>query len=415
MLKKAQIAGMLATILTSLFLGIPNETTVAYAQGVVQQGGYGTEGYDPNAVLPTQINWDGQSKFKAPQKVQSLWSVKIPGTTVSQVIGSDGTIYLATGDFLLNENKEGAIYAVSKEGKVKWKYHLGTYMYPPGLTLAKDGRLLVFLSLDRTGLLVLNPDGTVKSDADLRYQLSDPITGAIPAISPDGDVYIMTRNQLVNLDSSGAVKEKIALRGRADSPVIGKDGTIYAVAFDALYAFDKNHKLKWKIPKSYFYAPTIAKDGTLYLLNDGYFPELSAIDPTGKQKWKVTLEGQTASVPSIGADGTVYVGTDFQFYAISPSGKVQWKIPFGPLSHNSKPILAKDGTILTAFHHGQDTAVLSIDRNGKQKWRYMSKGRSYSLLLGADGLVYTITKDSNGTTITAIGEKTTSPAAPQIK
>ncbi len=46
---------------------------------------------------------------------------------------------------------------------------------------------------------------------------------------------------------------------------------------------------------------------------------LYAIDPQGIQRWALLTGGPVASGPAIGADGTVYFGSeDFNLYAIGP-------------------------------------------------------------------------------------------------
>ncbi|MCL5283436.1 MAG: PQQ-binding-like beta-propeller repeat protein, partial [Armatimonadetes bacterium] len=61
-------------------------------------------------------------------------------------------------------------------------------------------------------------------------------------------------------------------------------------------------------------SPAIGADGTVYVGSEGY--NLYAIKPDGTLKWKYQTGG-IGSSPAIGADGTVYVGSaDHNLYAI---------------------------------------------------------------------------------------------------
>jgi outer membrane protein assembly factor BamB len=55
-------------------------------------------------------------------------------------------------------------------------------------------------------------------------------------------------------------------------------------------------------------SPAIGADGTIYVGSDDY--NLYAINPDGSQKWSFTTGYMVLSSPAIGADGTIYVGSD---------------------------------------------------------------------------------------------------------
>ena len=53
---------------------------------------------------------------------------------------------------------------------------------------------------------------------------------------------------------------------------------------------------------------------------------LYAINKEGKLNWKFRTKGEVFSSPSIGYEGTIYVGSlDNYLYAISKKGKVEWR------------------------------------------------------------------------------------------
>jgi len=59
----------------------------------------------------------------------------------------------------------------------------------------------------------------------------------------------------------------------------------------------------------------VGADGTVYVGSDD--SNLYAINPDGSEKWRVTTGGEVRSSPAIGSDGTIYVGShDGRLYAI---------------------------------------------------------------------------------------------------
>ena len=117
------------------------------------------------------------------------------------------------------------------------------------------------------------------------------------------------------------------------TPAVAEDGTIYVGSDDDhLYAVDADGKLKWKLrlgacdPKGFGPessrcdvdgGPTIGPDGTIYVGGDG----IHAVWPDGTLRWKLATAEHVASTPAIGADGTVYAGCqDDALYAIAPDG-----------------------------------------------------------------------------------------------
>ena len=108
---------------------------------------------------------------------------------------------------------------------------------------------------------------------------------------------------------------------------------------------------------------TFAEDGTLYVgTHEG---KLYAINPDGTEKWNVTLAppaalspGQVLATPTVGADGTIYVGVwgdlgaipprDGGFYAVTDngaSGTIKWAYP-DPTQTLSSAAIAPTGEII---------------------------------------------------------------------
>ena len=91
-------------------------------------------------------------------------------------------------------------------------------------------------------------------------------------------------------------------------------------------------------------SPAIGADGTVYVGSDD--DKVYALDgATGAKKWEFETGGGVYSSPAIGADGTVYVGSDDnKVYALDGatgprSGSSR------PVTGHSSPAIGADGTV----------------------------------------------------------------------
>jgi outer membrane protein assembly factor BamB len=69
---------------------------------------------------------------------------------------------------------------------------------------------------------------------------------------------------------------------------------------------------------------TIGADGTIYAGSDDC--HLYAINPDGSLQWSFKAENAVRSSPVLGSDGTIYVGSrDGFLYVLNPNGSLKWK------------------------------------------------------------------------------------------
>jgi outer membrane protein assembly factor BamB len=300
------------------------------------------------------------------------WRYKIGGVVSSPAI-YEGTIYVCsfteTGEFEADglyhyECFDHWLYAINKDGTIRWKRHLGLIEGDHPFPVIKgDGEKVVcagpfcFRPDDGTltheyekearkgttyvvdiyyGIVAYNPDGSEKWRLDTlgyggrmgigiriaaRYQMGEP-PSSFPAIDYDGTIYFGCENNCYAVTHNGKVKWSFSTEGKVfSSPAIGPDGTIYFGSRDGgIYAVDREGKLKWRYGtgEGICSSPAVAADGTVYIgSDDGY---LYALSPKGKLKWKYKTGGAIYSSPAIDSDGTVYIGsTDGYLYAIQGS------------------------------------------------------------------------------------------------
>ncbi len=293
----------------------------------------------------------------------------------SPAVGSDGTVYIGTGVTFTSSISDG-MYAIRPDGTLKWKLNMGRpvhssvaldredNLYFLAGNAAGDPNDAVVISLDSSG----NPRWTSEA---VGWQAPNPFTGFTPAIAADGTIYACGRFSLYALDPNGKTKWKYdfpqvdnttssgggqPMGNHRSAPTIAKDGTIYVNTAigsygqtevkGGLFAITPDGNLRWRTYGFGGYAtPVIDKNGTIYSAVGCYWVSgatdaadvakecrLLAINPDGTLKWSVVTQLWIQSSPSIGADGTLYMGTTHHpldipawFYAITPEGQIKWK------------------------------------------------------------------------------------------
>jgi len=130
-------------------------------------------------------------------------------------------------------------------------------------------------------------------------------------------------------------------------------------------------------------SPTVGADGTIYV---GAGNQLVALYPNGKEKWRFSAQGAILSSPAVDEKGCVYFGSlDHKVYAVN-NGIQLWPAftTGGPIY--SSPAVDEEGTI---YIGSDDFKLYAIAAGGKQKWAFLTGGyvRS-SPSIGAGGLLY---------------------------
>ncbi len=97
---------------------------------------------------------------------------------------------------------------------------------------------------------------------------------------------------------------------------------------------------------------------------------------TGEVVWTQILDSTDVfSTPAVSLDSVVYVGTSLgnskgNFYAVGPDGIVRWVFRVGS-GVDSSPTIGPDGTIYIGAHDG---AVYALSRDGGLRWKYQTGG-----------------------------------------
>lgn len=183
--------------------------------------------------------------------------------------------------------------------------------------------------------------------------------------------------------------------GLATGGSSGNDG-------DYVYTFSENlsansfayASLEWNMSTGgvIFSSPTIGEDGSVYIgSNDN---KLHAFNSDGSSKWSFETGNWVDSTPAIAPDGTIYVGSwDNKVYAINPdNGSKVWEYETNSYVIAS-PAIGADGKVYVG---SKDSILYAFESNGSIVWEYFAgQPISSSAALGQDGTIYF--GDENGT------------------
>ena len=374
------------------FTGSTFSTTGASAWTTFTPDEEGSGNFDFDAVLAiykvgSGSGWDAINEFTdGGDNDYRVWS--------SPAIGSDGTVYVATGK---------RVYARDGEtGEKKWEYQTGgvkkweyeTYgEVTSSPAIGVDG--IVYVGSNDNKVYALDGQTGVKQ---WEYETYGEVTSS-PAIGADGIVYVGSYdNKVYALDGQTGVKqwEYETRENVCSSPAIGVDGIVYVGSNDnKIYALDGQTGVKkWeyltggKVTSS----PAIGIDGTVYVgSNDN---KVYAFDgQTGVKKWEYLTGGKVISSPAIGVDGTVYVGSnDNKIHALDgQTGVKKWGYLTGG-KVTSSPAIGIDGTVYVGSN---DNKIYALDgQTGVKKWGYLTGGDlNSSPMIGSDGTIYVGSED----------------------
>jgi outer membrane protein assembly factor BamB len=282
---------------------------------------------------------------------------------------------------------------------------------PEGHTCAEGVPVAFSVTTQLGALFAINPDGTTKwiagqYNTPIPGVLNTPLSGEVhssPAVAPDGTIYIGSRGD-VPFDRSDMCDDTSDYPTSDAWPVKPVNGH--------LYAFSPNGTMLWDF-KTLGYvdsSPSIGADGTVYVGSQQtrkYYGEnhsilldessettgfVYAIYPNGTSRWVVDIFGDVDSSPAIGSDGTLYVGSDnFHVYALNPAnGATIWVQPTRD-EVKSSPAVASDGNIYIGSNDG---SLYVFNPDGTLNTRYdRDEGPvNSSPSIGTDGTVYYATE-----------------------
>ena len=321
----------------------------------------------------------GRSPCRGPQSPRLRWSVSAPSFRgESAVITDENTVVFGTFG--------GQIVGVDgATGMHRWEFNFAS---ADTLAIARDGTL-VGTGRGGTGIY---PNGALKW-----HGMADVHSLSAAVIGPGAIAYAGGQWGLLAVNAStGALQWTYPVQGLAvmnSSAALSADGIIYVGLDpvrqgqdDQLLAFDTGGSLRWSFHGAggQKISPSIGGDGTVYVgSRSGKF---YAIDGhTGTMRWSVPLD-RCGGPPTIGLDGTVFVFChDGALHALDgATGRPRWALP----GATSNPVLDVDGTLYLGLAPQAFAAVDSTA--GAPKWRLELESPAVATgAIGADGTLYT--------------------------
>jgi outer membrane protein assembly factor BamB len=308
-----------------------------------------------------------------------LWSYDTGGSVRSSpALAPDGTIYLATGDWLTAITNSGST------ASNRWTFAAGSSSGSPAVAL--DGTVYCG-SLDGN-LYAINPDGSQKWAYEVGAKSESP------AIGFDGTVYMAGYGYVYALTPSGGLKWRsptILPNNTYASAIVGPEGTVYVASYDSaqFYAFSTNGTQKWVLQVPTGAADSSAMRGDVVYTVASY---LLAITSEGSNLWSF---GSFDGSPVIGVDGTIYARgfSDHWLYAVSPAGQVLWHTPGDGFLHSlpTSPAIDASGQL----YYCASNSLLSISPKGQITSLVYDGGgpadpprANTSPVIGPDGTIY---------------------------
>jgi len=347
-----------------------------------------------------------RSPFQGPQNLPTVkwsfnrandhWGTDYRGTGV----GQNNTVYLAAG--------MAGVYAIdSTNGARRWLFsppstgHETWVEFPPAV--AADGNL--YFTSENDYAYALDPNGNVLwsflSDHLHTPMSISPDGSRVHFVSESGHIYALNRSNGAQVWRYQLGPFRVYATGRRIPIVYDAAGNLYFAWIHTIWSLTPDGTKRWSLnlpgrnSGSYSVGPAIAPDGTLYFVRSD---ALTAVNPNGTLKWEQIL-GRPAfdRTPTIGADGTVYIGAEDGFlYAFNPNGTLKWKQQYVTVTGWGAGI--KSNVLLDAagmlYFLGRDGFVYGVDSQTRQvRWRYATGqiDQSYpgiQLSLDADGTLY---------------------------
>ena len=200
------------------------------------------------------------------------------------------------------------------------------------------------------------------------FPTSDPIV-ASPSLDEHGNIYVGDEGgwfysiDPVNGQQRWVFQARDAIYGAA--AIVGD--RLYFGSLDSnLYCLDTVGRRRWSLHlgDEVYCTPAIGADGTIYVGTDK--GTLTAVAQNGRRKWNYKTSDDIAGSPTVGPTGHVYVTSD-SVYCFDAKGRRRWAFgaPEGEYFFASAVVEA-NGTVYAGNNDGY---LYCLGPDGRQLWR----------------------------------------------
>ncbi|MFO7990989.1 MAG: PQQ-binding-like beta-propeller repeat protein [Thermoplasmata archaeon] len=139
-------------------------------------------------------------------------------------------------------------------------------------------------------------------------------------------------------------------------------------------------------------SPTIGSDGTIYV--GSHDNKLHAFNPDGTGKWNFSTDEYIISSPAVSREGVIYVGShDNKLYALNSNGTERWNFTTNGGISWSSPSIGNDGTV---YIGSRDNNIYAINPDGTKKWNFTTNyGVDSTPAVDSNGTIYAGSWDDN--------------------
>ena len=382
----------------------------------------------PWPVFQHDLQHTGRTTVVGPPQAGVKWTFPTVLAPLTPAVAADGTIYQPTGTVGADA---GTLYAINPNGTQKWAF---TLPGPPASTPAVGGDGTIYVHAYGPGniaaiehLVAVNPNGTQKWDVTHFGGGVAVLTSSnqsSPVVATDGRIWVGSKDGgLYSLNAAdGSISCAVAAtRDIQSAPAIATNGTVYVVTTDSkLSAYNSSCALQWTFALSSGItpnpqSPAVAGDGTIWVGDRD--ERLVGVNSNGTEKCRFTTGSDIDSTPAVGADGTIYAGSD-GLYAVDPANCSQkWKFPsMGTVLFSSaSPIVDGDGTV----YWRESFTAYAVNPNGTQKWSIaVGSGTGAALhpsgAISASGVLYLADGGLGGSNRLRALADVVPPAAPTL-
>jgi len=285
-----------------------------------------TYSYSPTPILGRGdfiyvIRQDGRFySFDSDGNLQKILDTSTSNFTFGPGLSLDETFYFV--------DVMGTMYALNKDGSVKWSNTNITDLYIPSsysLSFSPDGSTIYAAMLDSSLNAINSEDGKILWKLKIGYNL----LYSSPLVDSDNHIYFPFEDSekgfiLCSVNSDGSIRWKSEDNvGYMASAHMDKNGNIYTHAGGLnLISFDYNGKTRWKsflVDGDIWQWPTsIIGDSEGYVYIAMPWRYVIAFDNDGNKKFVCELPDRSdwLIMGSISKDGHLYVASKYQVYCI---------------------------------------------------------------------------------------------------
>ncbi|GAB4210119.1 MAG: hypothetical protein Fur0023_22450 [Bacteroidia bacterium] len=320
----------------------------------------------------------GRSKYAGPISGNILWELDSLSIETSVVLGLDSTVNFLTSSHI--GSLPGGLYNVNLfTGKKNWIYKANLIANGPSPLVTADGTIIISTYYDGK-IFAISKDGLLKWSFDSKSY----ITSGNINIDLDGNLYFAdSANTLYALNKSGTLGWKLKFENTPFGSVntycpFAPDGkTIFVSGYkNALYAIDIESKsVKWFYqgegnPKC---SPIVDAQSNIYLMirTSGDRQYLVKVNSSGKEEWRYYWGSRYPylQTPCIDKFGNIVFGFD-SLYSVDYKGKLRWKVDLNEGTISSPVTCDINGTIYLGLSVGDyQSQVAAFSSLGNLWWK----------------------------------------------